>query len=53
MKDFLGLRRAFHFTEERVCGHIGALCVIPAVIEALMAIDFERAGLMARTFPAR
>lgn len=45
LKDFLGLRPVFHFTEPRVRGHI-ALCVLASVIEALMAIDLERAGVM-------
>lgn len=50
MKDFLGMRPVFHFTEERVRGHI-ALCVIAAVIESLMAIDLERAGVMDPDLP--
>ncbi|HEY1222973.1 MAG TPA: IS1634 family transposase, partial [Acidimicrobiales bacterium] len=40
MKDFLGLRPVHHRTEDRVRGHI-ALCVIAAVIEAVMANDLE------------
>ena len=44
MKDFLALRPVHHFTEERVRGHI-ALCVIAAVIEALIAGDLERGGV--------
>jgi transposase len=44
MKDFLGLRPVHHRTEERVRGHI-ALCVIAAVIEAVMGNDLEHAGV--------
>ena len=36
MKDFLGLRPVFHWTEQRVRGHI-AICVLAAVIEAVIA----------------
>ena len=36
MKDFLGLRPVFHWTETRVHGHI-AICVLAAVIEAVIA----------------
>jgi hypothetical protein len=36
MKDFLGLRPVFHWTETRVRGHI-AICVLAAVIEAVIA----------------
>jgi SAM-dependent methyltransferase len=35
LKDFLHLRPIFHWTENRVRGHI-AICVIAAVIEALL-----------------
>lgn len=35
LKDFLALRPVFHWTEQRVRGHIG-VCVIAAVIEALI-----------------
>ena len=35
MKDFLGLRPVFHWTETRVKGHI-AICVLAAVIEAVL-----------------
>ena len=38
MKDFLGLRPVHHRLEERVRAHI-ALCVIAAVIEAVMGDD--------------
>ena len=44
MKDFLGLRPVHHRLEDRVRGHI-ALCVIAAVIEAVMGNDLERAGV--------
>jgi transposase len=44
MKDFLGLRPVHHRLEERVRGHI-ALCVIAAVIEAVMGNDLEHAGV--------
>ena len=44
MKDFLGLRPVHHRLEERVRGHI-ALCVIAAVIEAVMGNDLEAAGV--------
>ncbi|MCP3937184.1 MAG: IS1634 family transposase, partial [Actinomycetia bacterium] len=36
MKDFLGLRPVFHYTDRRVRGHI-AICVLAAVIEAVIA----------------
>ena len=36
LKDFLGLRPVFHWTEGRVKGHI-AICVLAAVIEAVIA----------------
>ncbi|MGB9112704.1 MAG: IS1634 family transposase [Acidimicrobiales bacterium] len=42
MKDFLGLRPVHHRLEERVHAHI-ALCVIAAVIEAVMAEDLSAA----------
>jgi transposase len=45
LKDFLGLRPIFHFTEKRVRGHI-ALCVLAAVIEAVMARDLETHRVM-------
>jgi hypothetical protein len=38
LKDFLALRPVFHWTEQRVRGHI-ALCVTAAVIEALISAD--------------
>jgi transposase len=45
MKDFLGLRPVYHFTERRVRGHI-ALCVLGAVIEAVMAKELAAGGVM-------
>ncbi len=45
LKDFLGLRPVYHFTENRVRGHI-ALCVLAAVFEALMAKDLAKARVM-------
>ncbi len=44
MKDFLGLRPVFHWTEQRVRGHI-AICVLAAVIEAVIANDLTDAGI--------
>lgn len=44
MKDFLGLRPVFHWTEQRVRGHI-AICVLAAVIEAVTANDLAAAGI--------
>ena len=45
LKDFLGLRPIYHFTEKRVRGHI-ALCVLASVIEAVMARDLEAHHVM-------
>ena len=45
MKDFLSLRPMFHFTENRVRGHV-ALCVLAATIEAVMARDLVNAKVM-------
>ncbi len=45
LKDFLGLRPVYHFTESRVRGHI-TLCVLAAVIEAVMAKDLAAARIM-------
>lgn len=42
LKDFLGLRPVFHRLEHRVRAHI-AVCVMAAVIEAVMAEDLARA----------
>ena len=44
LKDFLHLRPVFHWTEDRVRGHV-AVCVYAAVIEALMAADLLAAGV--------
>jgi transposase len=44
LKDFLALRPVFHYTEKRVRGHV-AICVLTAVIEAVMAIDLGGAKL--------
>jgi len=44
MKDFLGLRPVFHWTEQRVRGHI-AICVLAAVIEAVIANQLTAAGI--------
>ncbi|MDQ4142407.1 MAG: transposase, partial [Actinomycetota bacterium] len=44
LKDFLHLRPVFHWTEERVRGHV-AICVYAAVIEALMAADLRGADV--------
>ena len=38
LKDFLALRPVFHYTKKRMRGHV-AICVLAAVIEAVMAID--------------
>jgi Transposase DDE domain len=57
MKDFLGLRPVFHWTEPRVRGHI-AICVLAAVIEAvitnrLIAADIRDPDLPDQTITAR
>ncbi|MCP4962275.1 MAG: IS1634 family transposase, partial [Actinomycetia bacterium] len=44
MKDFLGLRPVFHYTDRRVRGHI-AICVLAAVIEAVMANLLDTAAI--------
>ncbi|MCP4960329.1 MAG: IS1634 family transposase, partial [Actinomycetia bacterium] len=44
MKDFLGLRPVFHYTDRRVRGHI-AICVLAAVIEAVMANLLDSAAI--------
>jgi transposase len=44
LKDFLALRPVFHYTEKRVRGHI-AICVLAAVIEAVMALDLAGAKI--------
>jgi len=45
MKDFLALRPMFHWTEQRVRGHV-ALCVLAATIEAVMARGLVEAKVM-------
>ncbi len=50
MKDFLALRPMFHWTEERVRGHV-ALCVLAATIEAVMARDLVNAKVMDPDLP--
>lgn len=47
MKDFLGLRPVHHRTEGRVRAHI-AVCVIAAVIEAVIGQDLARADVRDR-----
>jgi len=44
LQDFLALRPVFHYTERRVRGHV-AICVLAAVIEAVMALDLVGAKL--------
>ena len=44
LKDFLALRPVFHYTEKRVRGHV-AICVLAAVIEAVMALDLAASKL--------
>jgi transposase len=44
MKDFLGLRPVYHWTEQRVRGHI-AICVVAAVIEAVIANQLAAADI--------
>jgi Transposase DDE domain len=44
MKDFLGLRPVYHWTEQRVRGHI-AICVLAGVIEAVIANDLAAADI--------
>jgi transposase len=40
LKDFLALRPVFHYTEKRVRGPV-AICVLAAVLEAVMSIDLK------------
>jgi len=42
LMDFLALRPVLHYTEKRVRGHV-AICVLAAVIEAVMALDLAGA----------
>ncbi|MPZ54631.1 MAG: IS1634 family transposase, partial [Acidimicrobiia bacterium] len=44
LKDFLHLRPVYHWTENRVRGHIG-ICVLAAVIEALIGRDLTQAAV--------
>ena len=44
LKDFLGLRPVFHWTEDRVKGHI-AICVLAAVIEAVIGNKLAAADI--------
>jgi hypothetical protein len=44
LKDFLHLRPVYHWTEDRVRGHIG-ICVLAAVIEALITRDLAQADI--------
>jgi len=44
LKDLIELRPVFHWTEERVRAHV-AVCVLAAVIEALMEADLRSAGV--------
>lgn len=44
LKDFLALRPVYHWTEQRVRGHI-AICVLAATIEAVMANDLATANI--------
>jgi len=50
MKDFLGLRPVYHWTEQRVAGHI-AICVLAAVIEAVIANQLAAADLREPDLP--
>ncbi len=44
LKDFLHLRPIYHWSEDRVRGHV-AICVFASVIEALMAADLKVADV--------
>jgi hypothetical protein len=44
LKDFLALRPVFHYTEQRVRGHV-AICVLAAVIEAVIGLDLSVAKI--------
>lgn len=50
MKDFLGLRPVFHRLEDRVRGQV-SLCVVAAVIEAVMGHDLENAEVKGPDLP--
>lgn len=45
LKDFLALRSVYHFTESKMRGHV-ALCVLAALVEAVMGRDLAIAGVM-------
>jgi len=50
MKDFLSMRPIYHWTENRVRGHV-ALCVLAATIEAVMAKDLVAGEVMDPDLP--
>jgi transposase len=50
LKDFLSLRPIFHWSEDRVRGHV-ALCVLAATIEAVMSRDLAAAKVMDPDLP--
>jgi transposase len=52
LKDFLELRPIFHWTEDRVRGHV-ALCVLAATIEAVMVKDLVHAKVMDPDLPTQ
>ena len=52
LKDFIGLRPVFHWTETRVAGHIG-VCVLAATIEAVMTRDLAAADVRDPDLPAQ
>lgn len=52
MKDVIGLRPIYHWSERRVRGHI-ALCVLAATVEAVMAKDLAAAGVMDPDLPGQ
>ncbi len=52
MKDFIGLRPVYHWTEGRVRGHI-AVCVLAATIEAVIGKDLATAGVMDPDLPGQ
>lgn len=52
LKDFLHLRPVYHWTENRVRGHIG-ICVIAAVIESLIGRDLAAAAVADPDLPGQ
>ena len=44
LKDLIELRPVFHWTEDRVRAHV-AVCVLAAVVEAVMEADLRAAGV--------